>query len=815
MDIERLMDSLTLAEKAALVAGTDSMYTNPVPSLGIPSLCMADGPHGLRKLTGKHIRGIPQSERATAFPTSATLANGWNVDNAYLLGAAVAEECRHYGVHILLGPGVNIKLNPLCGRNFEYYSEDPLLAGMLAAAKVRGVQSRGVGVSVKHFALNNSENYRFMGDSVADARAMREIYLRVFERVVKESKPAALMCAYNKVNGTYASENKWLLTDVLRGQWGFEGAVMSDWGAVRDRRESLLAGLDLEMPGDTAYCRARIVDSVNDGSLPSEVLDTSVRRILRLVGKYAYIGRRETDFDAHNALAAKIAEDCAVLLKNDGLLPLADGETYLVCGELFEKMRYQGAGSSMITPFSVTSPKRAFDEAGVKYVYARGYVEESAEVQPSLIAEAVKLSEGFDKILIFAGQNDSEESEGGDRESICLPRAQLTLINALIKTGKRLVIVLYGGSVMELPFADEVGAILYMALPGQNGGKAAQRLLFGRANPSGRLSESWVYSYSDVPGADTFGKAGREVYRHSIFVGYRYYLTAGKKVRYPFGYGLSYTEFSYDNMSARVEGGKVYVACDVINIGKYDGSSVVQLYSRAPSVGVPMPTRELRAFRKVFVPSGGRARAELSFELSELSYFNVAESRFVLASGEYALQLCSDAQTVLLTRNIAVSGETLPSPYPESVATAYSGKNVARVTDSDFEALNGKPLPPVPEHLPITTESRFTDLSLTVIGRLIYSAVIGFAERQLRAARRLPAGEERDNRIKGAQFMKRILQSGSLRSMSMSAGKAFPYNLAQGAAELANGRLIGGLRCFFKPVKAPPLPKNEKIKKSK
>ena len=446
VNVHKLLKELTLEEKVALVSGTDFMNTNPIPRLGIPTLCMSDGPHGLRKQIGSGDNGVSQSEPSTAFPTAVTTASSWNPENTRRMGAAMAEECRHYDVHVSLGPGVNIKRNPLCGRNFEYFSEDPMLAAEMGIGQVNGVQSKGVGVSVKHFALNNSENFRFMGDSMADTRAIREIYLKAFERIVKEVKPATIMCAYNQVNGTFCSENKWLLTDILRDEWGFDGLVMTDWGAIRERAEGLRAGLDLEMPGDTAICRRRILDGIQDGTLSMETLDKSVERVLRLVDTYVTSQPApEVDWDAHHALSAEIAEDSAVLLKNDGTLPLNGKEKLLVVGDLFEKMRYQGAGSSMINPTRVTTPRDAFDARKVSYTYVQGYRENRTEPDAQLAAEAAGKTADFDTILVFAGLTDYVESEGGDRESMVLPQNQLALIDAMLKTNKKVVVVLFGG----------------------------------------------------------------------------------------------------------------------------------------------------------------------------------------------------------------------------------------------------------------------------------------------------------------------------------------------------------------------------------
>ena len=709
MNIEQILSQMTVEEKAALVSGTDFMYTNPIPRLGVPSLCMSDGPHGLRKQLEGGDNGVTESEPATAFPTAAALASSWEPENTRRMGAAIAEECRHYGVHVLLGPGVNIKRNPLCGRNFEYFSEDPLLAGVMGAAEVEGVQSKGVGVSLKHFALNNSENYRFMGNSVASEKTMRELYLKPFEYIVKKAKPATLMCAYNRINGVFCSENKWLLTDVLRKEWGFDGVVMTDWGAIKDRVAGLKAGLDLEMPGDAAICRKWILDGIKDGSLPPEALDKACRNVLRLVDAYVQSAdETPVDFDAHHALAAEIAEACAVLMKNDGALPLNAGAKLHIAGELFENMRYQGAGSSMIKPARLTTTKDAFEARGVA---------------------SVPVDE-CDTILYFAGLTDEYESEGCDRENMDLPAQQLGEIDALCKSGKPVVVVLFGGSPVELPFADRVSAILHMYLPGQNGGTAVARLLFGEANPSGKLAETWPFQYEDVPSAATFGKGVNEVYAEGTEVGYRYYNKHKIPVRYPFGHGLSYTTFEKSEWQKD---------CDawtqtITNTGERFGAEVAMLFLDG----------ELRGFQKVRLQPG--------------------ESAVV---------------TIM--------------PEPKD-GKAYS------------DALT---IPPEKPRFPITLESRFSDLTRSFLGRILHDAVLSVAAKQEKEAEKLPDGPDKDNKRKGALFLRRILESNSLRSMSMTAGKNFPYNFAQGFVELTNGHLLKGAKAFLSPIKVPKLPKEE------
>lgn len=710
MDIDKIISEMTVEEKAALVSGTDFMYTNEIPRLGVPSLCMSDGPHGLRKQIGEGDNGVSQSEPATAFPTAVTTASSWNPENTRKMGEAIAEECRFYGVHTLLGPGVNIKRNPLCGRNFEYFSEDPHLAGVMGAAEVEGVQSKGVGVSLKHFALNNSENFRFMGNSIASEKTIREIYLKPFEYIVKKAKPATVMCAYNQINGTFCSENRWLLTDILRKEWGFDGVVMTDWGAMKDRVASLKAGLDLEMPGDTNICRRWILDGIADGTLPTEDINKACRNILQWVDKYVKpADKTPIDWRAHHDLAAEIAADSAVLMKNTGVLPLTGREKIHVEGELFEKMRYQGAGSSMINPTMVTTPKDAFTKRGVKYDYS--------------------LSE-CDTILVFAGLTDEYESEGGDRENMRLPADQLALIDRMCATGKTVIVVLFGGSVVELPFHDKISAMLNMFLPGQNGGTATAELLFGDKNPSGKLTETWPIHYEDVPSYDTFGKGVNEVYREGCEVGYRYYNKHNVPVRYPFGYGLSYTTFAHTEW---VQDGNTFKQT-ITNTGDRIGGEIAQLYIDG----------ELKSFQKVYLVPG-------------------------------------ESKTVTITVEPEMKGE---------YSDAYE-------------------VPAEPPKFPVTLESRFTDLQQTFMGRILFNAVLSVADKQRKEAEKMPEGAERDNKMKGAQFLRRILESNSLRSMSMTSGKSLPYNFAQGFMELTNGHLIKGAKCFVISIKVPKLPKEE------
>ena len=793
MNIEELIREMTVEEKVALVSGTDFTYTNPIPRLGIPSLCMSDGPHGLRKQIGEGDNGISQSEPATAFPTAATVATSWNPENARRLGEAIGEECKFYDVHTILGPGINIKRNPLCGRNFEYYSEDPLLAGVMGTAEVEGVQSTGVGVSLKHFALNNSENYRFLGNSVASENTIRNLYLKPFEYVVKHGKPATVMCAYNQINGTYCSENKWLLTDVLRDEWGFDGVVMSDWGAVRDRVEALKAGMDLEMPGDTAICRRRLLDALADGSLSEEVLDQSCRRILKWINTYvpqagsanqeqagssnqeqagstnqmdatrsvSTSAERKTapDWTAHHKLAADIAADSAVLLENDGVLPLSAETPVYVDGLFFHNMRYQGAGSSMIHPTQVTSPEDAFRQHGVKVV----------ALEESQVA------------LAFIGLTDDYESEGGDREHMRLPEEHIELVERLIASGKKVVVVLFGGAPMELPFADRVSAILNMYLPGQNGGEAVYRLLYGEVNPSGKLAETWPMHYEDVPGHEEFGKHRVEVYREGCEVGYRYYNKHKIPVRYPFGYGLSYSRFQESDWERVIGDAVTYQNTvdyqDTVayqNTVAHQGTVACQntvTHQGTVAYQNTVARQDVVTYKKTVTNVGDRAGAQvvMLYLDGELAGFN----KVYLEAGE--------------TKTVYVTVE-------KEERQQYSDEYTIPAEEPSF---------------PVSLESRFTDLKQSFMGRILFNAVLSVADKQAKEAEKMPEGPERDNKVKGAQFLRRILESNSPRSMSMAAGKSFPYNFAEGFVELTNGHLIRGAACFLKKIKIPKLPKEE------
>ena len=505
---------------------------------------------------------------------------------------------------------------------------------------------------------------------------------------------------------------------------------------------------------------------------------------------------------------------CAVLLKNDSTLPLNSEDSILVVGELFEKMRYQGAGSSMINPTKITTPKNAFDSSKIQYEYVCGYKENSIEIDIELINDAVQKAENYDTILLFAGLTDYVESEGCDRKYMSLPDNQLAVLDNLIKTRRRVVVVLFGGSVVELPFVDHVNAVLHMFLPGQNGGTAVKQLIFGEKNPSGRLSESWPYTYADVPFGENFSQCLREIYRESIYVGYRYYLTADKKVRYPFGFGLSYTSFTYKNMKLEHSDDIVTITCDIHNTGEYDGAEVVQLYVKAPHSDVFKPVKELRSFKKVYLRSGEQKTVTLKVDIESLRYYHTGVQGWVLESGIYEFQLCRDCTSVIWSEHAVLKGEDVDSPYSHEAIFAYKDADISKMTEEAFESMSGIKIPELANKFPITLNSRFTDLQQTFFGRILFNAVLSVAHSKLRKAQKMPEGIERDNCIKGALFMKRVIESNSLCSLSMSAGDSFPYNYAEGFAALANGHIIKGIKAFLTPVKVPKLPKvhNEGVK---
>lgn len=657
VDVDSVLAELTLREKVSLVLGSDFWHTAAVPRLGVPSVMVADGPHGLRKQPEEadHV-GIGGSVPATCFPTAAGLGSSWDPALTRAVGEALGAEARALGVSVVLGPGVNMKRSPLCGRNFEYFSEDPLLAGELASSMVAGLQANGVGASVKHFAANNQEDDRLRVSAVVDERTLREIYLPAFERVVVDARPWTVMAAYNKVNGTYASEHSWLLTTVLRDEWAFGGLVVSDWGAVHDRVAALVAGLDLEMPPALGHSDVAVERAITSGELAMEVLDAAVRRVLELVARsqpaLADAGT-EFDVDAHHALARRAAAESAVLLKNDGsILPLqlAAGSTVAVVGAFATTPRYQGAGSSQVNPTRLDVPideLRASLGPNVAVLHAAGFSLESDEPDPELLAEAARVAARADVVVMFLGLPDSAESEGFDRTHLELPANQIAAIDAVAAADRPVIAVLANGSVVRIaPWADKVQAILECWLAGQAAGGAVADVLTGAATPSGKLGETVPLRLKDTPSYLNFPGDTQQVrYGEGLFIGYRGYDALDLGVDYPFGFGLSYTTFSVGPPEVRTTGSvagedlAVDVTVVVTNTGLRAGAEVIQLYVEDPECSVSRPLRELRAFGKVFLQPGESCPVVMRLDARAFSFWSVSLGRWVVEAGTFILHV--------------------------------------------------------------------------------------------------------------------------------------------------------------------------------
>ncbi|MFO7154410.1 MAG: glycoside hydrolase family 3 C-terminal domain-containing protein [Caldicoprobacter oshimai] len=665
-DIKKLISQMTLEEKASLCSGLDFWHLKGIEWLGIPSIMVSDGPHGLRKQQESADQlGIHKSVPATCFPSAVGLASSWNRELLERVGAAIGEECQAEGVSILLGPGANIKRSPLCGRNFEYFSEDPYLSSEMAASYIKGVQSQGVGTSLKHFAANNQEHRRMSVDAIIDERTLREIYLASFEGAVKKGKPWTVMCSYNKVNGEYASENKYLLTDILRDEWRFEGFVVSDWGAVNERVKGLEAGLDLEMPSSFGIGDQKIVQAVREGKLSEEVLDRAVERILNIIFK-AIDNRRENatyDKEAHHQLAREVARECMVLLKNeDRLLPLKREGTIAVIGEFARHPRYQGGGSSHVNPTKLDDiyeeiKKSAGD--GVNVIYAQGYSLEKEKVDNALLEEAKGAAMKADVAVIFAGLPEHYESEGYDRQHMRMPESHCALIEAIAEVQPNVVVVLSNGSPVEMPWLDKVKAVLEAYLGGQALGGAIADLLFGDANPSGKLAETFPKELSHNPSYLNFpGEGDRVEYREGIFVGYRYYDKKNIQPLFPFGYGLSYTTFEYSDLHISkkeiLDTETVTVTVKVKNTGEMAGKEVVQLYVRDVESSVIRPDKELKGFEKVELRPGEEKTVTFELDKRAFAYYNVDIKDWYVETGEFEILIGKSSRDIVLKDKIFV-----------------------------------------------------------------------------------------------------------------------------------------------------------------
>lgn len=664
-DVKAIIREMTLEEKAGMCSGKDFWHLKGVERLGIPEVMVSDGPHGLRKQAEEadHL-GLNESIKAVCFPTACATACSFDRDLLEEMGERIGDECQAEDLSVILGPAVNIKRSPLCGRNFEYFSEDPYLASQMAAAHIKGVQSKNVGTSIKHFAANNQEHRRMSCSSEIDERTLREIYLAAFETAIKEAKPDTVMCSYNRINGEFASENHWLLTEVLRDQWGFEGYVMSDWGAVNDRVKGLKAGLELEMPGSGGNTDKEIVEAVKNGELEESVLDRAVERILNIVFKFTD-NRQEGKFDLEedHKLAAKIAGESMVLLKNEGVLPLpAQGKKIAFIGKFAETPRFQGGGSSHINSFKITSALEAVKEVA-EVTYAQGYDVKEDVIDQAMLDQAVETAKEADVAVIFAGLPDAFESEGYDRTHMRMPDCQNTLISEIAKVQENVVVVLHNGSPVEMPWADQVKGILEAYLCGQAVGQAEVDILFGKVNPSGKLAETIPYKLSDNPSYLNFPGDGQKVeYKEGVFVGYRYYDTKEMPVRYPFGYGLSYTTFEYSDLqlsSDKIKDtDKLKVTLKVKNTGNRAGKEIVQLYVADKTGAASRPVKELKNFVKVELQPQEEKTVEMELDKRSFAWYNTDIHDWYAASGEYEILAAASSRDIRLKKTVYVESTT-------------------------------------------------------------------------------------------------------------------------------------------------------------
>lgn len=692
---ELLLKELTLEEKCALLSGAETFKTRGMPQHGIPQIWLSDGPHGLRKQAGEsdHL-GLNPSVPATCFPTASAIANSWDAALGEKIGAALGEEAAAQEVSVVLGPGLNMKRNPLCGRSFEYFSEDPYLAGKLAAGYIRGIQSKGVAACPKHFAVNSQETRRMASDSIVDERTLREIYLTGFEIAVKEGHPRSIMSSYNLVNGTYANENKHLLMEILRGEWGFDGAVITDWGGSNDHALGVKNGSTLEMPAPGGDSVRELLAAVESGKISESDIDARLSELLPLVfdTKAALdAAPREFDAAAHHALARRAAEESLVLLKNEGsLLPLAAGSKVAVIGDFAKNPRYQGAGSSMVnsTQVDVLLDKLIDSELNV-IGYQQGF-DRHGKPDAALQKSACELATQADTVILCMGLDEIAESEGLDRSNLRLAQNQVDLLQAVAAVNPKIVVVLYSGSVVETPWLDNCQALLYAALGGQAGAGAVADALTGKVNPCGKLAETWPLTYADVPSAADFATRRKTVeYREGLYIGYRYFTTAEKAVRFPFGYGLSYTAFAYSDLAADEQG----VSLTVTNTGSVAGTEIVQLYIAKKNSELFRPAKELKGFARVTLAPGEKQRITIMLDDKAFRFWNVKANRWEIEGGEYELLVGASVEDIRLCEKISVHGTATVHPYEDRDLDCYYKGNVLHVSDADFEKLLGHPIP--------------------------------------------------------------------------------------------------------------------------
>ena len=692
-----IISKMTLEEKALMMSGKNTWETVDFEKYGIPSMVMSDGPHGLRRQAGAgdHL-GLNGSLPATCFPTAATIANSWDEKLGEEIGVALAEEAVTMDVNVILGPGLNIKRSPLCGRNFEYFSEDPYHAGKMAAAYVKGIQSQGISACPKHFAANSQELRRMASDSVVDERTFREIYTTGFEIAIKEGKAKSIMSSYNEVNGVYANENRHMLREILVDEWGFDGYVVSDWGGSNDHALGVLNGSHLEMPGTGKSGMRDIVHAVKEGTLPEEVLDQRLDELLNVIfatHQATVDGKgKKFDIEGHHALARKAAEESVVLLKNqDNILPLKEGTKVAVIGDFAKTPRYQGAGSSLVNP--TKQPEAILDvieDSGlVMTAYEQGYIR-NRKPNHTLVRAAVEAAKNADVVLVFAGLDEISESEGLDRTHMHMPQAQNELIDEITAVNPNVVVVLSAGSSVEMPWFDYVKGIVHGYLGGQAGASAMMNVLTGKACPSGKLNETYPFHYEDTPAFHYYPSRERSSeYREALYVGYRYYTTIGKKVRFPFGYGLSYTTFAYSNLSVEKDG----VTFTIKNTGNVEGTEIAQLYVGKQSETIFRPVRELKGFARVTLAPGEEKSVHITFDDKTFRFYDTRTNTWEVESGEYQIMVGTDAETMVLEGTLEVAGTVTEGGYSREILPEYFSGKIENVDDIEYRELYGREIP--------------------------------------------------------------------------------------------------------------------------
>ena len=808
LNVQETTSKMSLKEKAMFLTGSSPMHNYGIKRLNIKELSLNDGPNGLRRNTdeGDSLGGISQTYKSTVFPCSALLASTWNKDLLNRVGDAIAKECLYYDTNVLLGPAVNIKRNPLCGRNFEYYSEDPYLAGTMASSFINGVEKNHVACCVKHFACNNNEKFRFIGDSKVDEKALREIYLKPYEIILKNTNISSFMTAYNRLNDEYCSQNSNLLIDFLRKENGFNGVLMTDWGGIVDRVKSLENTLDLEMPGETPHNINYIIDSVKNKTLDEKVLNASVERMLNLYNKTVYEDKEKVEkiiFEENYKLALEAAEEGIVLLKNkNNVLPLKEDKKFLIVGDMFENIRFQGSGSSLLNPYIFVSPKDYFDKQKIKYDYFKAYdqIEENDETYLNELKVSLAKKHDYDAILVFGGQSDFIESEGFDRETIDLPNVQLKLIDELKKYNLPIVFVLASGSAVSLPFKEEVDGIIDVFLSGETVGEAIYNILFGKVNPSGKLTETFIEKYEDVPFFDEFSKNIIAYYKESILVGYRYYDTKNIKVSYPFGYGLSYTNFEYSNLKVTQNDKEIELNFDIKNTGNFDGKEIVQVYISKPESLLLRAKKELKAFAKVEIKKGETKNISLKINIEDLKVFDPISRKWILENGTYEILVGKNVSEIILKDKVVLKGIILEnSEVLQGYLENYQDLN--SLTDEKYcELFNLKYIPQPIFKRPFTMESPIYSFDKG-FGKIFKKATIKVGLGIYKRAKKIKDPIKRSRVMKSGLFVSKLTPVNTLRSLSFSSSGALPYNIAQGILDMTNGHTFKGLKKIMKKEK--------------